>query len=162
MYRLYPRYRYRLKYSFDTDFLSIRIQEIQCTDCIQDTDTDWNTVQIQIFFHQIVSGIQEIQYTDCIQDTDTHWNTVLILICIQDTDTDWNTVLIQIYLSNCIQNTRNPVYRLYPRYRYRLKYSFDTDFLSIRIQEIQYTDCIQDTDTDWNTVLIQIYLSNCI
>ena len=157
-----------------------RIQEIQYTDCIQDTDTDTNSfdtdlsiklyleykksnihivskIQIQIeiqfwyrFICQIVSRIQEIQYTDCIQDTDT----------------DWNTVQIQIfYLSNCIQNTRNPIYRLYPRYRFTLKYSFDTDFLSIRIQEIQCTDCIQDTDTDthWNTVLIQIfYPSNCI
>ena len=120
IYILYPRYRYRLKYSFDTD-LSIKLYP-EYKKCKKNQIVSKIQIQIEIQFwyrfnHQVVSRIQEIQHVDCIQDTDT----------------DWNTVLIQIsYPPNCIQNTGNPINRLYPRYRYKLKHSFDTD-LSIKL-----------------------------
>ena len=68
-YTEYPRYRYRLKYSFDTD-LSVKLYPEYNKSNIQVV----SKIQIQIekqflyrlFIHQIVS---RIQYTDCF-DTD--------------------------------------------------------------------------------------------
>ena len=147
MYRLYARYRYRLKYSFDTDFYP--------SNCIQNTrnpiyrlypryrlkyslDTDLSVKLYPEYKKaniQIVSKIQiqiEIQFLYRIFICQNTRNPMYRLYaryryrlkyCF---DTDF-------YPSNCIQNTSNPMYILYLRYRYRLKYSLDTEFLSIKL-----------------------------
>ena len=64
-------------------------------------------------------------------------------------DKSWISMLIHIEMLDF--NTRNPIYRLYKRYRHKLKYSFDTDF-SVKLypdyKKSKKTDCSQDTDKD--------------